>query len=61
MAGAELIQALNDFLDVFGDSRVTGKVGTDISEGKLSWVIVEALQVSTPEQRKFLKVRVLWL
>ena len=37
----ELLQALNDFLDVFGDIEATGKVGTDIAEGRLTWVAGE--------------------
>ena len=60
-AGGELVQGLNDFLDVFGDVRMTGKIGTDIVEGKLTWVIGHALQACTPQQRQIIKARTRFL
>jgi 3-hydroxy-3-methylglutaryl-CoA-synthase/farnesyl-diphosphate farnesyltransferase/isopentenyl-diphosphate delta-isomerase type 1 len=44
-------QAQDDFLDCYGDPAVIGKVGTDIESGKCSWLVAEALQRCTPEQR----------
>jgi farnesyl diphosphate synthase len=48
-------QAQDDFLDCFGDPSVTGKVGTDIEEGKCTWLIVEALKSCTPAQTERLR------
>ncbi|KAK2585828.1 hypothetical protein KPH14_010423 [Odynerus spinipes] len=48
-------QVQDDFLDSYGDPEVTGKNGTDIQEGKCTWLIVVALQRATPEQRKILE------
>ena len=36
---------------------MTGKVGTDIEENKCSWLVVQALDRVTPEQREVLQVR----
>jgi len=47
-------QVQDDFLDCFGDPAITGKVGTDIQEGKCSWLVIVALQRATPEQRRIL-------
>ena len=46
-----LFQAQDDFLDVYGDSEITGKTGSDTTEGKLTWLILKTLEVATPEQK----------
>lgn len=45
-------QIQNDYLDIFGDPKLTGKNGTDIQENKCAWVICAALERCTVEQRQ---------
>lgn len=42
----------DDFIDCFGVEKVTGKVGTDIQEGKCAWPAVQALQQFNEKQMK---------
>ena len=52
-----LFQVQDDFLDCYGLSDVTGKVGTDIRDRKCTWLIVTALKDASPEQKECLQVR----
>ncbi|CAN8004165.1 unnamed protein product, partial [Ixodes hexagonus] len=48
-------QVQDDFIDCFGDPKVTGKVGMDIVDGKCSWLAVKAAQLASPTQRSVLE------
>lgn len=51
-----LFQVQDDFLDCFGDPRVTGRIGTDIGQNKFSWLIVKAFEKGDESQKQRLIV-----
>ncbi|KAF2084595.1 ERG20 farnesyl diphosphate synthase [Saccharata proteae CBS 121410] len=51
----EYFQVQDDYLDNFADPKTLGKIGTDIQDNKCSWLINQALQRASAEQRKVLE------
>jgi farnesyl diphosphate synthase len=51
----EYFQIQDDFLDNFGLPEHIGKIGTDIKDNKCSWLVNQALEIATPEQRQILE------
>ena len=51
----EYFQVQDDYLDWSADEKTLGKVGTDIRDNKCSWLVNQALERATPEQRKVLE------
>ncbi|CRK03273.1 hypothetical protein BN1708_009635, partial [Verticillium longisporum] len=51
----EYFQVQDDYLDNFGLPEHIGKIGTDIMDNKCGWLVNQALQIATPEQRQILE------
>ena len=50
----EYFQIQDDYLDAYGAPEMIGKDGTDIQDNKCSWIINQALERASDEQRKVL-------
>ena len=46
-----LFQVQDDFIDVYGDPNKTGKIGTDIKDGKVTWFSCMAYQLADDNQK----------
>jgi farnesyl diphosphate synthase len=51
----EKFQIQDDYLDCYGAPELIGKIGTDIQDHKCCWLVVQALERVTPEQRAVLE------
>ena len=54
LAFGYLFQAQDDWIDVYGVPQITGKIGTDISDGKVTWLICKAYEIANEEQKQIL-------
>lgn len=46
-------QIMDDYLDSFGDSNILGKkIGKDIIYNKKTWLLIKAMEIASPEQKK---------
>lgn len=55
MEMAQFFQVQNNFLDCFGDPKALGRPGTDIENGKITWLSVVACQRASSQQMKLLQ------
>lgn len=54
----QYFQVQDDYLDCYADPELLGKIGTDIQDNKCSWLICQALNRATPDQRELLMVQI---
>ena len=55
LALGRYFQVQDDYLDCYGTPEQIGKIGTDIVDGKCSWLVVQALSCCSTEDRAVLE------
>ncbi|KAJ5471476.1 Farnesyl pyrophosphate synthase [Penicillium desertorum] len=51
-----IVEKKTAYLDIFGDPKVTGKIGTDIQDNKCSWLAVRVFGLCSSEQKVILSL-----
>ena len=54
----KLFQCQDDWIDLYGSSAKTGKIGTDIPDGKCTWLFGKAMELANDQQKRELKENV---
>ena len=55
LALGRYFQVQDDYLDCYGTPEQIGKIGTDIVDGKCSWLVVQALSAAGADERAVLE------
>jgi farnesyl diphosphate synthase len=55
MTMGQYFQIQDDYLDCFGDPETIGKIGTDIEDNKCSWLVVQAMERASADQKKVIE------